>query len=102
MSAYYFSLRYGARALLTNNANKPNRMNISEALNNLDATTTATPAVSGGDYSALKPADALAHLRETLAGECDRFTRDTGLKVAAIKVKTNKESDDYLLEVHAR
>ena len=45
-------------------------------------------------YASLKPADALAHLNESLAAEVERFERDSGLRVAALKLKRDMETSD--------
>lgn len=80
-------------------------MNITNAIS-----TQATAAAIGsnsptGDphaYATTSPADAVALLNERLAAETDAFTHATGLKLAAVKVKRDKESDDYRLECHVR
>lgn len=50
-------------------------------------------APSATDYSRLKAQDGLAHLNETITAECERFEHDLGLRVVAMKIKRDKDSD---------
>jgi len=71
--------------------------------NDIAATAEATTsAIALPPYEHLTPVDAVALLNERLAAEADAFTHATGLKLAAVKVKRDKESDDYRLECHVR
>ena len=58
------------------------------------AAIQALESVQTRSYASLKPADALAHLNEALTAEVERFERDTGLRVAALKLKRDKETSD--------
>lgn len=55
------------------------------------------------EYGKLDPAGAVHHLAEKLAAEIDRFERATHLRVAAIKLKRVKGTDDLqTLHAHVR
>lgn len=43
-------------------------------------------------YATLKSADSLAHLAEQLTGEAERFERETGLRLATVRVTRDKEA----------
>lgn len=71
-------------------------------MNNDSAAATTTSTLNTTTYTTTNPADAVALLNERLAAEADAFTHATGLKLAAVKVKRDRESDDYRLECHVR
>lgn len=70
-------------------------MNTAEAINQLPTTPR--------DYAVMKPNDALASLNERLQSEIEYFERETGLLLASIQVKRDKEDDSLkTLKAHVR
>jgi hypothetical protein len=77
-------------------------MDAKEAIEAVE-TIADTNVVGYTSYAILKPADALAHLNERLAAEADLFERDTGLRLASVKVTRVKDTDELKsLQAHVR